>query len=94
MPGDYDGDGKTDCAVWRASMWYIWQSASNSYSAVEWGANGAPYFDQAAPGDYDGDGKVDWAVWRAGQWLVKRSSDGTLLSRALGQPGDTPVGRR
>ncbi|MBI1762014.1 MAG: putative Ig domain-containing protein [Acidobacteria bacterium] len=73
VAADYDGDGKTDFAIWRTGTWYIWQSASNNYRVTAWGANAAPYFDQAVPGDYDGDGQVDVAVWRAADqtWYIR-----------------------
>jgi hypothetical protein len=37
VPGDYDGDGRTDLAVWRPStgVWYIRGSAP-----FGWGMNG------------------------------------------------------
>ncbi|MEO6393918.1 MAG: FG-GAP-like repeat-containing protein [Pyrinomonadaceae bacterium] len=39
---DYDGDGRTDVAVFRSSTnaWYILQSGTNSLAASNWGANG------------------------------------------------------
>jgi spore coat protein A, manganese oxidase len=92
--GDYDGDGKTDQAIWRGqdSLWYICKSSDGQAITQLWGANYAPYFVVPVPGNYDGDGKTDLAVWRrAGTWYVKRSTNGSFLIQVQGQSGDVPV---
>jgi hypothetical protein len=70
---DFDGDGRSDVAVYRDGTWYILRSLDGGATVTGWGGLAQ---DIPVPGDYDGDGRVDIAVYRAGTWYILRSLDG------------------
>jgi len=90
-PPNFDGDGKSDFAVWRPyeGLGYVIDSSTGAGRRNGWGLpDHIPVF-----ADYDGDGKTDFASWNPieGNWYFILSSTGAQPVVYWGAPGDIPV---
>ena len=88
---DYDGNGKSDLAVYQNGAWYIYSLARSrtlAYGGKWGGPNSIP-----APGDYDGDGKSDLAVYQDGAWYIYSLAQGRVLVNGggWGRPDSIPI---
>ena len=89
VPGDYNGDGVADVAVYRPStgQWFI---RDGSPGTIQWGRTG----DIPVPADYDGDGRTDTAVYRTtdgstGVWFLNLPGGAVVVP--CGLRGDVPM---
>ncbi len=89
VPVDFDGDNKTDVAIWRAGAagtagYYILQSADSTFRFEQFGQTSD---NPRVAADYDGDGKADPAVYRSGA----ASGDQSVwyYRGSLNNPGDS-----
>lgn len=96
---DFDGDGKTDPAIFRQTLggadspgggeWFVLRSENpSSFYSFSFGLS----TDFPVVGDYDGDGIADAAVWRntEGVWYIQQSRDG-FKAISFGAQNDVPV---
>jgi len=87
VPGDYDGDGKSDLALFHNGNWSIYLMSSGSVIEGGFGSpDGIPL-----SGDYDGDGKSDLAVFRNGNWSIYLMGNGRAMGGDFGAPDGIPV---
>jgi hypothetical protein len=92
VPGDYDGDGICDLAVWhqQTSTWYIAESSKGgAVRAAQYGWGECV----PCPGYYDGSGRCniavrapDGKVYIHGIWEGDFPAPGNILPYGLGQP--------
>ncbi len=80
---DFDGDGRSDLAVYNASSmdWKLWFGPGSGRTNRFGLSSSVP-----VPADYDGDGVLDYAVFKrsAAQWSILQSSDNQTVHVVLG----------
>ena len=95
VPGDYNGDGTNDLAVfWDITgRWYVRQIGKSK--AILWNYNWGWPGAVPVSGDYDGDGVSDLAIYDSatGNWYVRSIAKNTNLvwKKNWGWPGAMPV---
>ncbi|MBI4597113.1 MAG: glycohydrolase toxin TNT-related protein [Candidatus Omnitrophica bacterium] len=84
--GDWNGDGKTDIAVFKLGAWQFAVSTGTSFQtgtppAITFGS-GMPFEgDTPFTGDFNGDGKTDIGTYKAGQWSIALATPTGFVAR-------------
>jgi hypothetical protein len=90
-PADFDGDGKTDVAIYdqTASQFYVLLSSGG---AIAKPFGNPAHTNLAVPGDFDGDGKSDVAIYdqTASQFYVLLSGGGAIV-KPFGNPAHLKI---
>jgi hypothetical protein len=92
---DFDGDGRSDIAVYRhqTSDWIILRSSDGQTMTVNFGCQLCD--DIVAPGNYTLQNQTDIGVYRflTGEWFIRQSTNQSVRVVAFGSPflGDIPV---
>jgi len=84
VPADYDGDRRTDLAVYRDGTWFVRPSGGGALQFIQFGT----VTDIPVAGDYDGDGRADPTIYRAGQWWSRQGFGGITVVQ-WGLPTDS-----
>ncbi|WZO98727.1 VCBS repeat-containing protein [Isosphaeraceae bacterium EP7] len=90
---DFDGDGKSDYAVFvpGTAQWVIHNSSDGSATVFVWGLTGS--HDTLMSGDFNGDGRADAVAYdpTTSIWSIRNSADGTATAIVWGIAGSADM---
>ncbi len=93
-PDDFDGDGKSDPAIYRPSTG-LWVVNKSSGGKILTNFGDPSQGDVPVPGNYEGTGTTDFALFRPSTdtWIIQPATGGPAVIKQFGDPtqGDIPV---